>query len=361
MVKRFTVSKRRAFTLVELLVVIAIIGVLVALLLPAIQAARESARRSQCLNNLRQFGIALTGHHTALGEFPELARSSTENRWRHSPTWFVDVFPYVEAGNAFQGLDISAGTFHFLGGATSAPITTQNIEQLDGFLPGFLHCPSTGLPQSYTHETLAGFREFAESSYVGISGGAFINVADDIFHPTTDPSPGARTGPVSGGGLMLVGRNISIKDCTDGTSNTIMVGEESDFMISTQLESRTFNTVGPVDMRSSKRRSAYVGNSYPAAPDGPGSMSSGGGDCTHVNCGRCYNMTTVLYPINSTDVTNLPGTQINGCNHPIRSPHPGGALVLYGDGHVDLLRDSTDLQLLNDLANRDDGNVTRGS
>jgi len=360
MIKRITVSKQRAFTLVELLVVIAIIGVLVALLLPAIQAAREAARRAQCLNNLKQHGIALHNYHGAQKEFPALSRSATVGRSRHSPTWYIDIFPYVEATNAFQGLNTETGTFFM---NSSEAIALQNAEHLDGFLPGMLHCPSTGLPQFYAHQTSAGLREFAETSYVGISGGAFINVAANppVPHPTTDLSPGQDKGPVSGGGLMVVARNISIKDCTDGTSNTMMVAEESDFMNSTSMSGLTYDTIGPVDVRSSKRRSAYMGNSWAAAPDGPGSLTSGGGDCGHENCSRCYNMTTVLYPINTKNITDIKGMGLNGCNHPIRSSHPGGALILYGDGRVDFLNDSTDLQLLNDLANRDDGNVTQGS
>jgi len=359
--KTFTVTKRRAFTLVELLVVIAIIGVLVALLLPAVQAAREAARRMQCLNNQKQLGLALHNYHSAFQEFPELSRSATQDIWRHGATWVVTVFPYFEAGNAFAGLNFKTGTFHM---ASGAAIALGNVEQLNGFLPGLFHCPSTSLPQSYTFPSATlGEVEFAEICYVGISGGAYLNVEQNIFHPSTDPDPEHSSGVVSGGGMLVNNRNVSISQCTDGSSNTIMVGEESDFMISSTssgkiLDPGTGLRIGPVDLRSSKGRSAYMGNSHHAAPDGPGSMTRGGGECEHANCSWCWNMTTISdHPINAKQVTDVNGMGQLGCNHSIRSSHPGGAMVLYADGHADFLIDSTDLQVLNDLANRDDGNV----
>src|SRR6187549_779196 len=84
-------AKVRGFTLVELLVVIAIIGILVALLLPAVQAARESARRMQCTNNLKQIALALHSYHDALSEFPGAAGAGGG-----SPTWLVATLPYIE-------------------------------------------------------------------------------------------------------------------------------------------------------------------------------------------------------------------------------------------------------------------------
>jgi prepilin-type N-terminal cleavage/methylation domain-containing protein len=89
---RFQVRARHAFTLVELLVVIAIIGILVALLLPAVQAAREAARRSSCQNNLKQIGLALQSHHDVVGTLP-MGASLEEGAM-----WSAFILPYIEEG-----------------------------------------------------------------------------------------------------------------------------------------------------------------------------------------------------------------------------------------------------------------------
>ncbi|MDC0934909.1 DUF1559 domain-containing protein [Pirellulales bacterium] len=104
---------RRAFTLVELLVVIAIIGVLVALLLPAIQAAREAARRSQCVNNLKQLGLAFQLHETAYGYFPTggqewryhvtFKNGTPAKGWEQDASWAYQILPFIEAQNVWEG------------------------------------------------------------------------------------------------------------------------------------------------------------------------------------------------------------------------------------------------------------------
>ncbi len=353
-----SVSKKSdAFTLVELLVVIAIIGVLVALLLPAVQAAREAARRSQCMNHEKQFGLALLNYESARQEFPAISEAmlntdGTQN-WRHGPTWIVSVFPYFEANSAFSQLDFSGGeSFWFDDAADGA----RNGGPLNGFLPGVLHCPSSGLPRSYPFESGGVTVEISETSYVGISGGTFRDVATEDYAPTTDSFPKEHHGTVGGGGILVLGHHTRIGECTDGTSNTIMVGEDSDFTYVPHTIGYFGYEEGPglVDLRSSNRHSAFTGNSYHTRVDGNNSLRTP--NCPHQNCGRCYNMTTVRYPINSQDY-NFRHMGFTGCNKPFRSAHPGGAMVLFADGHVDFLSDSTDLQTLNDMANKGDGNI----
>src|SRR3989442_350120 len=107
----FRRALRRAFTLVELLVVIAIIGVLVALLLPAVQTARESARRTQCNNSLKQIGLAIHNFEGTYGTFPAAATRVNTDPWMHGPTWWVYTMPYMEQTNTYNQINFSRTTF----------------------------------------------------------------------------------------------------------------------------------------------------------------------------------------------------------------------------------------------------------
>src|SRR5436190_2467330 len=110
---RFGFTLVKGFTLVELLVVIAIIGVLVALLLPAIQSARESARRSQCNNNLKQIGLAIHNFEGTYGKFPAAATRVEIDTYMHGPTWWVYTMPYVEQNAAYSQIIFPRKTFWF--------------------------------------------------------------------------------------------------------------------------------------------------------------------------------------------------------------------------------------------------------
>jgi prepilin-type N-terminal cleavage/methylation domain-containing protein/prepilin-type processing-associated H-X9-DG protein len=183
----------RGFTLVELLVVIAIIGVLVSLLLPAVQASRESARRTGCLNNLRQMGIGLQSYRTRFGCFPP---GGVEPRplWHggRQLAWSVFLLPYVEQEPLYDQLD------------TDKPFDApENADAAARVLPIYV-CPS--VPDGDQLKSGRG-----PSQYGGIFG-------ERITGPNDPPK-----------GVMLYDRSITVAEIRDGTSQTLVISEDSNF------------------------------------------------------------------------------------------------------------------------------------
>jgi len=177
--------------LVELLVVISIIGILIALLLPATQSAREAARRSQCTNNLKQIGLALHNYHDTYGAFPPAVIGPAGVPRERQFSWMVAILPYVEQGGLYDALRLDLPWDH-----------PHNMELLE-MAPGWLFCPSD--PASLAPE-----KEFPKTSYVAITG------ADSTY------------GPGGVQGIFGFDRGLRMDEIVDGTSNTLMVGEVTD-------------------------------------------------------------------------------------------------------------------------------------
>lgn len=320
------------FTLVELLVVIAIIGVLVALLLPAVQVARESSRRTKCTNNLRQIGLAIHNFEGVYGRFPPATTRVEPDTWMHGPTWWVYTMPYVEQQHVYAQIDFNRTTFWF--GSTGNEARNREIWRNIAF--PYMQCPSSSVKR-FSDNTVSGDIGYQRPFYTCILG------SDD--HPTTDRIGSQNRGPVSDGGVITLNGRVRFGAISDGASNTIMVGETSDYGID--------GSGNRQDILVDNNRGFQMGTSHVTAPQGNGTMETGN-FCPHSNCQRCYNTTTIALGINAKRYVFRTHGELS-CTRPIQSVHPGGALVLYADGHTTFLRESLPLQILKNLANRDDG------
>lgn len=215
--RRFLGRGRPAFTLIELLVVIAIIAILIALLLPAVQQAREAARRTQCKNNLKQIGLALHNYHDAFDRFPSFVMSHHSNvyqQWYGCQAWYftrgfswrVSILPYIDRAPEYNSMDLENHGFGgCLGGMGAANLAIMGLS-----LPAYV-CPSDPTEKS------------VKSGWGGTENGtnyaAAVRARADQTHGdirNDDPSKDL-------GGITRTGTRIA--DFKDGSSNVIMVGE----------------------------------------------------------------------------------------------------------------------------------------
>ena len=349
---------RRAFTLIELLVVIAIIAILIALLLPAVQQAREAARRSQCKNNLKQIGLAIHNYHDTHNIFPPgslrvISSVGLSDYTNNGDTfadqaglnWMCHILPYMDQAPLYNKLELSGSHIGF---------SSVNMAKINGTVIPSIVCPSyAGQVQGTLNNALE-----TVSTYAGISG-AVLSTTDftetrldaccDCCTPATS-SPAS--GWISAGGILIPNKSIKIRDVSDGTSNAIVVGELGSTM-QTQLTGSTYSQIPERPRVRMTPGGTYHGwlmwTNSDTVPPNPAYASSGRP--------RAFNITTIRYAPNSKNY-DRDGISANfGANNPLISDHTGGVNVLAADGHVTFISDSVDLTTLMRLATRDDGGV----
>lgn len=279
--------KREGFTLVELLVVIAIIGVLIALLLPAIQAARESARRTQCFNNSRQLGLGLQMYHDSYGVFPPGHEETGVDgpSYRHQLSWLALILPYLEQKNVADLIrreDIDP--------AMNAHVNPKFIPAGKNLVDTFI-CPSDPVGQNSP--------DWAPTNYLGNQGILCNCRGEDC------------------GGMFGHDTKFRMKDVTDGTSQTIAVAEtlKGDLDANTIEDNYIFTSSANADDIDSCQ-------SFPANTADRATIWLGGQPHN--------NMFSTARPPNDPRVDcKAPN---HGCsNFAARSAHPGGVVVIFAD------------------------------
>ncbi len=314
---------RRGFTLIELLVVIAIIAILIALLLPAVQQAREAARRTQCKNNLKQLALAAHNYHDTHNAFPLQAG---ESLYGYSAQ--AQLLPYHEQGSLHSMIDFSRPLTI---GVAWNPQINPAVAAVAGRTVSVMLCPSdSGNP---FHVDGAGFA-WAGGNYL-VNGGS--GVGTQYCSSRND-------------GLFWRGSNTKMRDITDGTSNTV-------FMAESLFGNRGPNTTVLVDPQRQMKR---VNLGSPCVPTGDQMVAGAGSVFEGRRAGAWISsigyqtlIQGFLSPNSKTPDVVHHGEIVSGP----RSMHVGGAQISLCDGSVKFVSDSVDLNTFRNLFARNDGNV----
>jgi prepilin-type N-terminal cleavage/methylation domain-containing protein len=289
--------QRTGFTLVELLVVIAIIGVLVALLLPAVQSAREAARRSSCANNLKQIGLGLHNYHDSLGSFPTGYMDSGVDL-QESWGWSALLLPYIEQAPLHDQLGVSRGSLYSQLVANPGPVVQHTKTVLKVFI-----CPSdsgyNGSGLVHNNRSFNGGLGFTAAGQSAVPGTlvALSNYPGVAGHRDV-------VGRAPNTGVFYGNSHVTFADFTDGTSNTLAVGERN-----TQR----------------CRSGTWVGTRRPT-----GSGTSG----VAVLIGHSQSKLNQPDPPIAWNVDRL------GCGEGFSSLHAGGAQFVAADGAVRFIADT---------------------
>lgn len=341
MISKKVFQRARGFTLVELLVVIAIIGILVGLLLPAVQAAREAARRMQCSNNVKQIGLALHLYHDSFKLFPPgnlapMARGGNGcvvgagGALQMAP-WTVLILPYVEQTALYNSLDFNSGFNSYSNLGTQTPNTIKCRVPMSVY-----RCPSYSAPTWVFAGTVVDpstvvppfdYGPFVNNYHACMGGGPIVttvvNTSDACYRPSI---PGGSMAQFVNG-LMGVNSKNGIRDATDGTSNVILAGES--VYQGMELLRGWFN--------------GYRANS--ATNDPPGNII---GTAGRINGGKAHYL-AFTNRVNNQNIHNAINTLYFG------SLHTGGCNFAMGDGSVRFMSENVNLALYQRMGAMADG------
>ena len=351
-------SRKRGFTLVELLVVIAIIGILVGLLLPAVQAAREAARRMQCSNNLKQLGLSNHNFHDAFKKFPFGMLRADGNGWGH-PEWglpgqsrrfalIYQLLPYIEQTAYFNVwdqlvFDNNRRSNPMFGGDGTTMDPTNGTAAIGQKLSETLRCPSNpGSGWNESHDAASNGR-WARADYYASAGQrgypGFVATRPSLWNPFGPGSdfprpPGGRNtaGGARANGMFSRCIQFGIRDATDGTSNTILMGERA-------FLDPIFDRCGPETGTSSTRILNWGWVWFGAE----GNAFLGTGVPINFRIRSCADYSNIL---RYDDRINAFG-----------SLHTGGAQFALTDGSVRMFSDGIDPLSFNALGTRSGGEV----
>lgn len=334
-------SRRTAFTLIELLVVIAIIAVLIALLLPAVQQAREAARRTQCKNNLKQFGLALHNYHDTFTVFPfgkggSYAGVPVYARWSQHAM----LLPYFEQSALYNTINFSA------------PPETPGMGGVIAFMPAYVspsglnHAPCQAvIPAFFCPSDTAATEVPSQNNYAGNQGGWLCD-RSDTQGAVTDVSPSE----VQTGVFYYLSR-CSMRDIVDGSSNTCFFSErirghgtpdpKSDLYVMPPQTSlaATYSTCQSINTATATPLTSKWGYSWVMGE----------------NCCTQYNHVAVPNSVSCAG-TGFPGSMTNmAMQVSASSRHTGGVHALMGDGGVKFISSNIDLNTWRALGTRQGG------
>ncbi|MES2793831.1 MAG: DUF1559 domain-containing protein [Planctomycetota bacterium] len=310
--------RRRGFTLIELLVVIAIIAVLISLLLPAVQQAREAARRSQCKNNLKQIGLALHNYNDPHGVMPPgsivLINAAGTGAGGHGWTWHASILPFIDQGNLYNAIGGAPDGMGYEQGDQNSP---KQLKIRDTIISVFW-CPSQPDVRTGSQKNL-----YQPSNYNGNMGTRIGDGSDDCLSGSVATIAEMSTKPwgcMNGNGIFFVSSGVRYRDVTDGLSNTIFVSEVPD---------TGGNAMDKFDAGCDRRAVFATG----AESNPPTEMSE------------------YLIAAEGNDPIN------GGAEEAAGSWHVGGAHFVFGDGSVRFLSENMNMPTYQAISTRSGGEV----